>query len=47
MWVVTPGASFEKFFQELAQVPPGPPDFPMIAALFARYGMEILPPPGL
>jgi quercetin dioxygenase-like cupin family protein len=47
MWVVTPGASFEQFFHELAQVPPGPPDFPMIVALFGRYGMEVLPPPGL
>ncbi|BCX04972.1 MAG: hypothetical protein KatS3mg053_2910 [Candidatus Roseilinea sp.] len=47
MWVVTPGASFEAFFHELAQVPPGPPDFPMIAALFGKYGMEVLPPPGL
>lgn len=47
VWFVTPGANFEDFFNELAQVPPGPPDFPMIAALFGRYGMEVLPPPGL
>lgn len=47
MWVVTPGTSFEQFFHELAQVPPGPPDFPMIVALFGKYGMEVLPPPGL
>ncbi len=47
LWVVTPGASFEQFFHELAQVPPGPPDFPMIAALFGKYGMDVLPPPGL
>jgi quercetin dioxygenase-like cupin family protein len=46
-WVVSPGASFEQFFHELAEVPPGPPDFPMIAALFGKYGMEVLPPPGL
>jgi hypothetical protein len=39
-----PGASFEAFFHELAQVPP---DFPMIAALFGKYGMEVLSPPGL
>jgi uncharacterized cupin superfamily protein len=47
LWVVTPGASFEQFFHELAQVPPGPPDVPALAALFGRYGMELLPPPGL
>jgi quercetin dioxygenase-like cupin family protein len=45
LWVVTPGESFQKFFRELAQVPPGPPDFPKIAALFGKYGMDILPPP--
>lgn len=47
VWVVTPGASFEKFFHELAQVPPGPPDLQMIGALFGKYGMDLLPPPGL
>ncbi|NJM41434.1 MAG: cupin domain-containing protein [Anaerolineae bacterium] len=47
MWVVTPGASFEQFFHELAQVPPGPPDLQMIGALFGKYGMDVLPPPGL
>lgn len=47
LWVVTPGASFEQFFHELAQVPPGPPDVSALAALFGRYGMELLPPPGL
>lgn len=47
LWVVTPGASFEQFFHELAQVPPGPPDFTMITALFGKYGMEVLPPLGL
>jgi len=47
MWIVTPGASFEDFFHELAHMPPGPPDFPKIAALFGKYGMEVLPPPGL
>ena len=43
--VVTPGASFEQFLHELVQLPPGPPDIPLLAALFAKYGMELLPPP--
>lgn len=47
VWVVTPGASFEQFFHELARVPPGPPDLPALTALFGKYGMELLPPPGL
>lgn len=42
--VVTPGASFEQFLHELVQLPPGPPDLPLLAALFGKYGMEILPP---
>lgn len=44
--VVTPGASFEQFLHELGHVPPGPPDVPLLAALFGKYGMELLPPPG-
>jgi hypothetical protein len=46
IWFVTPGTSFQAFFRELAQVPPGPPDVPALAALFGRYGMTLLPPPG-
>jgi quercetin dioxygenase-like cupin family protein len=42
--VVTPGTSFEQFFHELVQLPPGPPDILVLAALFRKYGMEILPP---
>lgn len=42
--VVTPGISFEQFLHELVQLPPGPPDVPLLAALFGRYGMELLPP---
>ncbi|HUS14848.1 MAG TPA: cupin domain-containing protein [Chloroflexia bacterium] len=44
--VVTPGTSFEQFLHDLGQVPPGPPDLPRLAALFGKYGMELLPPPG-
>ena len=42
--VVTPGASFEQFMHELVSLPPGPPDIPQLAALFGKYGMELLPP---
>lgn len=42
--VVTPGTSFEQFLHELVQLPPGPPDVPLLAALFGKYGMELLPP---
>lgn len=42
--VVTPGRSFEQFLHELLQLPPGPPDVPLLAALFGKYGMELLPP---
>ena len=44
LWFVDPGAKFEAFFNELGAFPPGPPDFPKVAALFAKYGMTILPP---
>jgi quercetin dioxygenase-like cupin family protein len=45
LWHVTPGANFEPFFDELGALPAGPPDLAYVAALFGRYGMEILPPP--
>jgi mannose-6-phosphate isomerase-like protein (cupin superfamily) len=45
LWHVTPGANFEPFFDELGALPPGPPDLAYVAALFGRYGMDILPPP--
>jgi quercetin dioxygenase-like cupin family protein len=45
LWHVTPGANFEPFFDELGALPPGPPDLASVAALFGRYGMDILPPP--
>ena len=46
MWVVTPGESYQNFFRELADIPPGPPDLAKVAALFSKYGMSVLPPPG-
>ena len=44
VWTVTPGASFEAFFEELGALPAGPPDPAVLVPLFARYGMTILAP---
>lgn len=44
LWTVIPGAGFEKFFGELAALPKGPPDLAKVAAIFSKYGMEVLPP---
>lgn len=44
-WTVIPGQSFEQFFNELGALPEGPPDLEKVAAIFGKYGMEILPPP--
>jgi quercetin dioxygenase-like cupin family protein len=46
LWTVIPGANFEEFFEELGALPEGPPDLAKVAAIFGKYGMEILPPPG-
>jgi quercetin dioxygenase-like cupin family protein len=40
-WVVTPGASFQAFFRELATFPPGPPDFKRLDALHAKHGITM------
>jgi hypothetical protein len=29
----------------LAELPPGPPDMAKVVALFAEFGMQVLPPP--
>ena len=44
-WTVIPGSGFEQFFDELGALPDGPPDLEKVAAIFAKYDMEILPPP--
>ncbi|MBI1878422.1 MAG: cupin domain-containing protein [Chloroflexi bacterium] len=47
LWTVIPGANFEQFFEELGALPAGgPPDMAKVVAIFAKYGMEVLPPPG-
>ncbi|HEY1244761.1 MAG TPA: cupin domain-containing protein [Hyphomicrobiaceae bacterium] len=43
LWTIVPGTSFEPFFDELAALPSGPPDPGRIAAIFGRYGMELIP----
>jgi quercetin dioxygenase-like cupin family protein len=43
LWTIVPGASFEPFFDELAALPSGPPDPERIAAIFGKYGMELVP----
>jgi quercetin dioxygenase-like cupin family protein len=40
-WLITPGASFQAFFRELASLPPGPPDFKRLDALHAKYGITM------
>lgn len=47
IWTITPGANFESFFDELDALPAGPPDMQQVVGIFAKYGMEVLPPPGL
>ena len=44
-WTVIPGESFEQFFNELGALPEGPPDLAKVAQIFARYDIELLPPP--
>jgi quercetin dioxygenase-like cupin family protein len=37
--IMTPGG-YEKFFEELAQLPPGPPDRAKFQAIFEKYDQE-------
>ena len=43
-WTMVPGESFAQFFEELSAMPPGPPDMDILAALFGKYGITLLPP---
>lgn len=43
LWTVIPGSGFEQFFEELGALPAGPPDMGQVVAIFAKYGMEVLP----
>jgi mannose-6-phosphate isomerase-like protein (cupin superfamily) len=42
LWYVSPGQSFEKFFEQLSQFPPGPPDAEKFNALCEKHGMKFL-----
>jgi quercetin dioxygenase-like cupin family protein len=45
LFVVTPGESFAKFFDELSALPSDVPPVPAkVSEIFGRYGMEILAP---
>lgn len=45
LMIVCRPAGFEHFVEEFAQVPPdGPPDFPRMAAIAARHGIEFVSP---
>lgn len=46
LFVVLPGANFEKFFGELCALPADePPDMATVTDIFNRYSMDILEPP--
>ena len=42
LWYITPGRSFEEFFDQLSQFPPGPPDEQAFASLCKQHGMKFL-----
>ncbi len=46
LFTVTPGANFEKFFEELSALPVNaPPDMVRVAEIFKRFDIAILEPP--
>jgi quercetin dioxygenase-like cupin family protein len=48
LWTVMPGSNFEQFFEEISALPANePPDMGQVVAIFGKYGMEVLPPPGI
>ena len=42
LWYISPGRSFEEFFGELSQFPPGPPDMEKLNTLCEKHGMKFL-----
>jgi quercetin dioxygenase-like cupin family protein len=47
IWLSTPGASVERFFDELGALPAdAPPDMQKVVGIFAKYSIQVLPPPG-
>jgi mannose-6-phosphate isomerase-like protein (cupin superfamily) len=48
IWIGTPGANDEHLFNELGALPAdAPPDMQKLVGIFSKYGMQVLPPPGL
>jgi hypothetical protein len=48
MWLSTPGAAVERFFDELGALPAdAPPDMEKVLAIFAKYEIQVLPTPGM
>jgi quercetin dioxygenase-like cupin family protein len=47
IWVSTPGANVERFFTDLAALPAdAPPDMEKVISIFAKYDIQVAPPPG-
>lgn len=42
LWTIVPGGNFEDFFEELNELPAGPPDMGKVIEIFANYGMTVL-----
>src|SRR5437762_14118485 len=42
LWYISPGGSFEEFFDQLSQFPAGPPDQKALASLCEQHGMKFL-----
>jgi quercetin dioxygenase-like cupin family protein len=48
IWLSTPGAAVERFFDELGALPAdAPPDMEKVLAIFAKYEIQVLPTPGM
>lgn len=48
LWISTPGAAVERFFEELGALPAdAPPDMEKIAGIFAKYSIGIVPAPSM
>lgn len=46
LWVSTPGAAVERFFNDLGALPAdAPPDMAKVLGIFAHYDIEVAPPP--
>ena len=47
IWISTPGANVDPFFEELGALPAdAPPDMEKVMGIFARHDMLVFPPPG-